>query len=91
MTIDDRHFRREVDSLMEVRHPNVVRFLGLCSHTVETPMKIPETRGYIYVEKRERLLCFEYISNGSLDKKITGTTILHASLSFSFFLLLLFN
>jgi coatomer subunit beta' len=87
MTIDDRLFRREVDSLMEVKHPNVVRFLGLCSHTVETPMKIPETRGYIYVEKRERLLCFEYISNGSLDKKITGTTILHAS----FFLLLLFN
>ncbi|XP_051209192.1 uncharacterized protein [Lolium perenne] len=71
MTIDDRLFRREVNSLMEVKHPNIVRFIGLCSHTVETPMKIPETRGYIYVEKRERLLCFEYISNGSLDKKIT--------------------
>ncbi|KAM0830027.1 hypothetical protein ACQ4PT_066494 [Festuca glaucescens] len=71
MTIDDKLFRREVDSLMEVKHQNVVRFLGLCSHTVETPMKIPESRGYIYVETRERLLCFEYISNGSLDKKIT--------------------
>ncbi|KAK1625826.1 hypothetical protein QYE76_000141 [Lolium multiflorum] len=71
MTIYDKFFRGEVDSLMEVKHQNVVRFLGLCSHTLETPMKIPESRGYVYVESRERLLCFEYISNGSLDKKIT--------------------
>ena len=26
---------------------------------------------------RERLLCFDYISNGSLDKHITGMTVLH--------------
>lgn len=73
MTVDQKLFRREVDSLMEVNHPNVVRFLGLCSHTLETPMKDPESRGYIYAEIRERLLCFEYIGNGSLDTKITGT------------------
>jgi serine/threonine protein kinase len=78
MTIDDKLFRREVSSLMEISHPNVVRFVGLCSHTIETPTKIPESRGYIYVEIRERLLCFEYISNGSLDNKITGTTMLHS-------------
>jgi len=71
MTIDDKLFRREVNSLMEVNHQNVVRFLGLCSHTIETPMKNPESRGYIFAEIRERLLCFEYISNGSLDKQIT--------------------
>lgn len=71
MTTDDKLFRREVDSLMEVKHQNIVRFLGLCSHTVETPMKKPESRGYIYAEIRERLLCFEYISNGSHDKRIT--------------------
>uniref|UniRef100_A0ACD5X2D1 Uncharacterized protein n=1 Tax=Avena sativa TaxID=4498 RepID=A0ACD5X2D1_AVESA len=71
MTIDDKLFRREVNSLMELNHQNVVRFLGLCSHTVETPMKNPGSRGYIFVEIRERLLCFEYINNGSLDKIIT--------------------
>ncbi|KAM3277406.1 hypothetical protein ACQJBY_045344 [Aegilops geniculata] len=71
MTIDDKLFRREVGSLLEVNHPNVVRFLGLCSDTVETPMKIPDRKGYIYAEIRERLMCFEYISNGSLDTKIT--------------------
>jgi coatomer subunit beta' len=72
MTINQKFFRREVDSLMEVNHENIVRFLGLCSHTIEIPMKNPESRGYIYAEIRERLLCFEYISNGSLDTRITS-------------------
>ncbi|KAM0831995.1 hypothetical protein ACQ4PT_065172 [Festuca glaucescens] len=71
MTIDEKLFHREVNSLMEVNHQNVVKFLGLCSHTVHTPLKNPEGRGYILAEKRERILCFEYISNGSLDKHIT--------------------
>lgn len=71
MTINQKLFRREVNNQMDVNHENVVRFLGLCSHTVETPMKNPESQGYIYVEIRERLLCFEYVSNGSLDKYIT--------------------
>jgi serine/threonine protein kinase len=73
MTIDQKLFRREVGSQMDVNHENVVRFLGLCSHTVETPMENPEAQGrYIYAEIRERLLCFEFVSNGSLDKYITG-------------------
>ncbi|KAM0898743.1 hypothetical protein ACQ4PT_021752 [Festuca glaucescens] len=71
MTINEKLFRREVDSLMEVNHPNIVRFLGFCSHTVEILMKDPESKRHIFVEMRERLLCFEFISNGSLDKKIT--------------------
>jgi serine/threonine protein kinase len=72
MTIDQKLFRREVGSQMDVNHENVVRFLGLCSHTVETPMENPEAQGrYIYAEIRERLLCFEFVSNGSLDKYIT--------------------
>jgi len=68
----------EDDSLVEVNHPNVLRILAkctlffhLCSHTVETPMKNPESKGYIFAEIRERLLCFDYISNGSLDTKFT--------------------
>jgi serine/threonine protein kinase len=73
MTINQKLFRREVDSQMDVNHENVVRFLGLCSHTVEIPMENPEAQGrYIYAEIRERLLCFEFVSNGSLDKYITG-------------------
>ena len=41
-------------------------------------MKNPDGRGYIYAEERERLMCFEYITNGSLDTKITGTLLFHA-------------
>jgi coatomer subunit beta' len=90
MTIDEKLFRREVDSLMEVNdHQNVVKFLGFCSHTVHTTVKNPESRGYIYAEKRERLICFEYISNGSLDKHITGTRIvfdvIHATFTYMCF------
>ncbi|XP_037487696.1 cysteine-rich receptor-like protein kinase 28 [Triticum dicoccoides] len=70
-TINQKLFRREVDTQMDVIHENVVRFLGLCSHTVETPVPNPESRGYILAEIRERLLCFEYVNNGSLDKYIT--------------------
>ncbi|XP_037481842.1 putative receptor-like protein kinase At4g00960 [Triticum dicoccoides] len=70
MTINQKLFLREVDSQMDVSHENVVRFLGLCSHTVETPVRNPDSRGYILAEIRERLLCFEYVSNGSLDKYI---------------------
>jgi len=71
MKIDQKIFLREVDSLMEVNHPNVVQFLGFCSHTVETQMKNPESKRYIFSQIRERLVCFEYITNGSLDTKIT--------------------
>lgn len=71
MTIDQKLFSREVDSLMEVNHPNVVQFLGLCSHTVEPTMKNPRSNRYIFVEIRKKLLCIEYMSNGSLDTKIT--------------------
>jgi coatomer subunit beta' len=91
MTIDERLFRREVDSLMEVNHQNIVKFLGFCSHTVHTTVKNPESRGYIYAEKRERLICFEYISNGSLNKHITGTRIvfheIHATHPFPYLML----
>jgi len=51
-TIDDKLFHREVNSLMEVNHENVVKFLGLCSHTVGIPVKIPGSQGHIFAEMR---------------------------------------
>ncbi|CAO2143546.1 unnamed protein product [Urochloa humidicola] len=57
-TIDEKLFYGEVNSLLNVNHENVVRFLGFCANTEQTAIKI------------ERLLCFEYISNGSLQKYI---------------------
>uniref|UniRef100_A0ACD5Y9N6 Uncharacterized protein n=1 Tax=Avena sativa TaxID=4498 RepID=A0ACD5Y9N6_AVESA len=70
-TIDERLFYREVDSLMAINHQNIVQFVGFCASTDQTAIKIEGSREHIYAEIRERLLCFEYISNGSLQKCIT--------------------
>ncbi|XP_037451719.1 cysteine-rich receptor-like protein kinase 41 [Triticum dicoccoides] len=69
ITIDDVSFRREFNSLMNTNYQNVVRFLGFCSNTHHTSRK--EAGEINLVSVRERLLCFEYIRNGSLDKHIT--------------------
>ncbi|RCV37731.1 hypothetical protein SETIT_8G086300v2 [Setaria italica] len=68
-TIKDKMFHREVKSLIAVRHPNIVRFLGYCSFTEERVMLLQG--GTIMVDIRERLLCFDYISNGSLESHLT--------------------
>ncbi|VAH85997.1 unnamed protein product [Triticum turgidum subsp. durum] len=70
-TINETLFYREVNSLLNVNHENVVRFLGYCACTEEKAMRIEGVREYIYAEIRERLLCFEYIGNGSLREYIT--------------------
>ncbi|VAI93752.1 unnamed protein product [Triticum turgidum subsp. durum] len=70
-SINDALFYREVDSLLNIEHKNVVRFLGFCANTYQTAIQIKGSKQHIYAEVRERLLCFEYISNGSLQKYIT--------------------
>ncbi|CAM0908794.1 unnamed protein product [Alopecurus aequalis] len=70
-TINEKLFHREVNSLLTINHPNIVRFLGFCASTDQTAIKIEGLKEHIYAEIRERLLCFEYISNGNLQKHIT--------------------
>ena len=69
-TFDEKLFRREVNNLIGVDQQNVVRFLGFCSNTEHTLM--PFEGKQVFAERRERLLCFEYIGNGSLDNYING-------------------
>ncbi|XP_037460133.1 uncharacterized protein LOC119331062 isoform X2 [Triticum dicoccoides] len=76
-SINEALFYREVDSLLNIEHKNVVRFLGFCASTDQTAIQIEGSKQHIYAEVRERLLCFEYISNGSLQKYITGLHHLH--------------
>jgi len=75
-TMDDKLFISEVQSLLKIiEHRNVVRFLGFYS---KTHLDVEENTGAEkrrLVEITERLLCFEYISSGSLDKYITGTNV----------------
>ncbi|KAK8270165.1 hypothetical protein V6Z11_D11G175700 [Gossypium hirsutum] len=49
-----REFRTEVLLLCQLRHRNLVSFIGFCD------------------EEDEKLLVYEYISNGSLDKHLYG-------------------
>ena len=89
-TINETFFYREVDSLLNIEHKNVVRFLGFCGSTDQTAIQIEGSKQHIYAEVRERLLCFEYISNGSLQKYITGT-LLHPIYSFYLCLFIFFH
>ncbi|WVZ53729.1 hypothetical protein U9M48_004634, partial [Paspalum notatum var. saurae] len=68
-TVDEQLFLREVQSMMSVQHQNVVRFLGYCSNTEQIAMNVEGK--YILADVRERLLCFEYVSNGSLENHLT--------------------
>lgn len=68
--LDDNKFRNEVCYLMDVNHPNIVRFLGYCA---ETRMEVVQVnKKYVMAELPTRLLCFEYLRNKSLDTHISG-------------------
>ncbi|XP_066339311.1 uncharacterized protein [Miscanthus floridulus] len=69
-TMEDKMFGREVKSMMLVEHNNIVRFLGYCSDT-QGHASSSQEGNFVIAEKRERLLCFEYINNGSLENHIT--------------------
>ncbi|CAM0908697.1 unnamed protein product [Alopecurus aequalis] len=71
-TIDDAPFYREVDILLAVNHPNIVQFLGYCASTDLEAHPQTGSKAHIYAEEKERLLCFEYIGNGSLQEHITN-------------------
>ena len=90
-SINETVFYREVDSLLNIEHKNVVRFLGLCASTDQTAIQIEGSKQHIYAEIRERLLCFEYISNGSLQEHITGLSILHVMELLSLLIVYLFR
>ncbi|VAI94428.1 unnamed protein product [Triticum turgidum subsp. durum] len=65
-------FHREVECLMMVKHKNVVRFLGYCA---ETKGNIGSYDGkFVMADVQQRLLCFECLQHGSLDKYITDPT-----------------
>lgn len=62
----EKQFANEVCHLMMVKHPNIVRCVGYC---FEIHNECLEHNGkYIFAEMAERLLCLEYLPNGSLDK-----------------------
>jgi len=70
LDMHEKKFIQEVQCLMKVRHKNIVRFLGYCADT-QGEMTDYEGKS-VLVEVRNRLLCFEFVPNGSLCEHITG-------------------
>ncbi|CAM0953448.1 unnamed protein product [Alopecurus aequalis] len=67
--LDDKQFRSEFLNLTNVSHKNIVKIIGYCH---ETRKKFMEHSGKtIWAESMERVLCFEYMQGGSLDKHIS--------------------
>uniref|UniRef100_A0A287JU77 Uncharacterized protein n=1 Tax=Hordeum vulgare subsp. vulgare TaxID=112509 RepID=A0A287JU77_HORVV len=66
--LHEKEFHREVECLMRVKHENVVRFLGYCADTQGSMQRYNEK--LVMADIQQRLLCFEYIPKGSLDKYI---------------------
>ncbi|CAO2152388.1 unnamed protein product [Urochloa humidicola] len=65
-TNQDENFKNEVSSLIDINHRNIVQLIGYC---YEIQRKLVESHGrYIFADTRERILCYEYLPRGSLDK-----------------------
>jgi len=71
--LDDKSFEREFRNLRGIDHENVVRLLGYC---YALKMKFVTHNGeLVRAKEMERVLCFEYMQGGSLDKHISGIYI----------------
>ncbi|KQJ88879.1 hypothetical protein BRADI_4g21870v3 [Brachypodium distachyon] len=71
--VHEKEFKREVECLMIAKHKNVVRFLGYCADTQGRAEKYEGE--FVIADVQQKLLCFEYLPKGSLDKYITGRII----------------
>ena len=82
--LQDKQYENEARHLIGLKHPNIVQLVGYCS---ETEKELVMHNGkYVYAEKSERLLCLEYLPNGSLCKHLSGTAIQHHGCIVFFFL-----
>ncbi|CAL9051618.1 unnamed protein product [Musa banksii] len=79
-----RAFRQELDVLLRLRHPHIVRLLGYCDD--RGPYLAPSPRfpplvssspnwlkGFVFpIAEEEGVLVFEYVPNGSLQERLHG-------------------
>ncbi|XP_039805048.1 homeodomain-interacting protein kinase 2-like [Panicum virgatum] len=70
LVVEEKQFENEVYHLMNLKHPNIVRFVGYC---YQTQHECVEHNGrQIFAEtQRNRLLCLEYLPKGSLDRHLS--------------------
>lgn len=81
--LSDEIYVKEAESMMRLKHKNIVRFFGYCA---DTQWKMLKHDGrHVIAEARQRLLCFEFVPNGSLYDYISGTTVLKVTFSIFIF------
>ncbi|CAD6343754.1 unnamed protein product [Miscanthus lutarioriparius] len=76
----DEQFQKVATSL--IKHPNVTQLLGYCSESKGEMIKLPNGKCVI-ADKQTRILCFEYMCNGGLDKHLS---VIDANQQFNYFL-----
>lgn len=70
---DDKEFHKEFDNLRGLKHPNIVELVGFCNESEE---ELVVFEGKQVVAERLRMaLCFEYVHNGSLQKRISDANM----------------
>nr|XP_051206631.1 cysteine-rich receptor-like protein kinase 26 isoform X2 [Lolium perenne] len=62
-------FEKEYHNIASLHHKNIVRLIGYCHETRKEFMT--HNGRTVFAEKTKRMLCFEYMHNGSLDKFIS--------------------
>ncbi|XP_062224699.1 cysteine-rich receptor-like protein kinase 29 [Phragmites australis] len=67
--LDDAEFIEEVINLVGIKHQNVVQLVGFCAETKKELWSMGGKN--ILADVPTRLLCFEYLCKGSLDKYIS--------------------
>ena len=71
--VDEEQFQNEFKNLARLQHRNIVRLVGYCHHIQEVPAMYEGK--LVLAEKIHRALCLEYMSNGSLEKYISGKDV----------------
>lgn len=66
--LNDEPFDKEFNTLSKIHHENVVQLIGYCYESRRNYIK--HNNETITAIERERILCFEYMKGGSLDKHI---------------------
>ena len=73
--LNDEPFDNEFRTLSQIHHQNVVQLIGYCHESQVNFVK--QGNETIKAKVMERILCFEYMQGGSLDKHIKGSLIIY--------------
>lgn len=67
--LDGEQFEKEFASLKQSRHQNILQLVGYCC---EQEQHLVRYNGrHVFAQKTHRVLCFNYMQNGSLDRHIS--------------------